>query len=75
MRSTESRPWSNDLPNLSANCWLSHTSLTGPLKTTTVVPVKTRGAWDTESYPSATKVAEAESAPIVTSPEPYCEKR
>ena len=31
--------------------------------------------WDTESYPSATKVAEAASAPIVMSPEPYCEKR
>ena len=38
-------------------------------------PEKTRRSWDTESYPSATKVADAASAPIVTSPEAYWEKR
>ena len=30
---------------------------------------------DTESYPSATKVADAVSVPIVASPEAYWEKR
>lgn len=75
MKTTTSWVTENGLPNLSENSSLFHTSVVGPLKVTMVVPVKIRGAWDTESYPSATKVAEAESAPIVTSPEPYCEKR
>lgn len=54
MRTTASRAWSNDLPNLSANCELSHTSLVGPLKTMTVVPVNICGLWDTESYGTQT---------------------
>ena len=40
-----------------------------------VAPPVKMDLWDTESYPSAKKVAEAVSVPIVTSPEPYCEKR
>ena len=68
MRTTASRAWSNDLPNLSANCELSHTSLVGPLKTMTVVPVNICGLWDTESYAAASIAPEyaSEARPTTT---------